>query len=641
MGSSTEDELARALLVDGDPADNDTKQLNSAYFRLNFTGQMPCRTCWSVPGVFVIFFALSWWLQWPAIRGIGTLLKDGSPQDRHMADQVVRQYNLTIGARWMNLDGGFWRGILVCNGETPCPTLFAEEGDVLELNVHNDLFAQTSIHWSGMNHRRFGFHNDGTGGLNQYGLLQRGNFTHWYDTTGHWGLNWYADHTGVGIMDGAHGVAYIAPSPSRPRPYHRITSSPTELALIQEAERNIQHLLVWNYYRRDAGWRILELRGEGTNLNCYDSILVNSKGRRHCRHPDYSHLGGKRLDESGCVIEEGNDGIQCSPTQADYEIIETHGKPWIMLNILNIGFEHAIHFSIDDHLMWIVANDGGFVDPKRVDVLYVTNGARYTVLVKLDREGADYSMRLASTSTHQNLHGYAILRYPALKYPEHGAPMTIQNPQSGSPPCVNPDGSIHASCNTTAPSTLAPHPPLPPPPANRTLHFRIDHQPSRYEEHIVEYYLNQKPYQLYHAQMSPLLFLDNLTAIQPPIVGDLPWGTIVDVIVQNTIDDTMPLYKHGDPMFLLGSKANATWKWDTVQDAIKAGIKDLDLKQPALQLVHDVPPLGWAVLRWKIQVQGATMIHSNKFKYYAVSVSNPMPNYHSTLWLMEAGYLSR
>ncbi|KAK1958708.1 multicopper oxidase [Colletotrichum sublineola] len=638
MGSSTEDELARALLVDGDPAGNDTKQLNRAYFRLNFTGQMRCRTCWSVPGVYAIFFALSWWLHWPAIRGIGTLLKDGSCQDRDMADQVVRQYNLTIGARWMNLDGGFWRGILVCNGETPCPTLFAEEGDVLELNVHNDLFAQTSIHWSGMNHRsRFGFHNDGTGGLNQYGLLQRGNFTHWYDTTGHWGLNWYADHTGVGIMDGAHGVAYIAPSPSRPRPYRRITSSPTELALIQEAERNIQHLLVWNYYRRDAGWRVLELRGEGTNLNCYDSILVNSKGRRHCRHPDYSHLGGKRLDESGCVIEAGNDGIQCSPTQADYEIIETHGKPWIMLNILNIGFEHAVHFSIDDHQMWIVANDGGFVDPKRVDVLYVTNGARYTVLVKLDREGADYSMRLASTSTHQNLHGYAILRYPALRYPEHGAPMIIQNPQSGSPPCVNPDGSIHASCNTTAPSTLAPHPPLPPPPANRTLHFRIDHQPSRYEEHITEYYLNQKPYQLYHSQMSPLLFLDNLTAIQPPIVGDLPWGTIVDVIVQNTIDDTMPLYKHGDPMFLLGSKANATWKWDTVQDALKAGIKDLDLKQPALQLVHDVPPLGWAVLRWKIQVQGATMIHSNKFKYYAVSVSNPMPNYHSTLWLMEAG----
>lgn len=83
-----------------------------------------------------------------------------------------------------------------------------------------------------------------------------------------------------------------------------------------------------------------------------------------------------------------------------------------MLNILNIGFEHALRFSVDDHKIWIVANDGGFVEPQLVDVLYITNGVRYTVLIKLDQEGADYAMRLVSVSDHQNLHGYSILRYP-------------------------------------------------------------------------------------------------------------------------------------------------------------------------------------------------------------------------------------
>lgn len=122
-------------------------------------------------------------------------------------------------------------------------------------------------------------------------------------------------------MDGAHGMAYIAPSPSRPRPYHMITSSPSELALIHEAERNIQHMLVWNYYRRDAGWRVMEMKAEGTNLNCYDSILVNSKGRRFCRHPDYDTLNGHKLDETGCAIEEGNAGIPCTPTESDFEVL--------------------------------------------------------------------------------------------------------------------------------------------------------------------------------------------------------------------------------------------------------------------------------------------------------------------------------
>lgn len=37
--------------------------------------------------------------------------------------------------------------MLVCNGETPCPTLLAEEGDLVQLTVHNDLYAQSSIHW--------------------------------------------------------------------------------------------------------------------------------------------------------------------------------------------------------------------------------------------------------------------------------------------------------------------------------------------------------------------------------------------------------------------------------------------------------------------------------------------------------------
>ncbi|KZL77382.1 multicopper oxidase [Colletotrichum tofieldiae] len=567
------------------------------------------RARWSIAGLAAVFLALSWGLHYSIARKVEILIDQGGRHNDPSDNQVIRRYNLTVGARWMNLDGGFWRGIYVCNGETPCPTLFAEEGDIVELNVHNDLF---------------GFWNDGTGGLNQYGLLQRGNFTSRYDTTGHWGLNWYADHTGVGIVDGAHGVSYIAPSSSRPRPYQLITHSPTELALIHEAERDVRHMLVWNYYRRDVNWRVLEMKGEGTNLNCYDSILVNSKGRRHCRHPDYLAINGKRLDESGCVIEQGNDGVQCTPTDADYEVIETHGKPWIMLNVLNIGFEHAIRFSIDDHKMWIVANDGGFVKPQHVDVLYITNGARYTVLIKLDREGADYAMRLVSTSTHQNLYGYSILRYPALRYPVHGAPMEVHSPPSGAPPCINPDGSIHPTCNTTTAASLPPYPPSAPPTANRTLHFRIVQQPSQYEKYVTECFLNQKPWQLYHAQMAPLLFIDNVSAIEPPVVGDLPWGTTVDVIVQNTVDDTMPLYKHGDPMFLLGSKVNATWEWNTVEDAIMAGTKGLDVKTPALQFVHDVPPLGWAVLRWQIRVRGATMLHSNKFKYYAMGMAAPL-----------------
>lgn len=39
-----------------------------------------------------------------------------------------------------------------------------------------------------------------------------------------------------------------------------------------------------------------------------------------------------------------------------------------MLNVINIGFENEMKFSVDSHKMWVVANDGGFVEPQEVDV---------------------------------------------------------------------------------------------------------------------------------------------------------------------------------------------------------------------------------------------------------------------------------
>lgn len=35
----------------------------------------------------------------------------------------------------------------VCNGQSPCPTLLAEEGDVVKIAVHSDSYFQSSIHW--------------------------------------------------------------------------------------------------------------------------------------------------------------------------------------------------------------------------------------------------------------------------------------------------------------------------------------------------------------------------------------------------------------------------------------------------------------------------------------------------------------
>lgn len=39
-----------------------------------------------------------------------------------------------------------------------------------------------------------------------------------------------------------------------------------------------------------------------------------------------------------------------------------------MMNLVNIGFEHEVRVSIDNHKLAVVANDGGFVRPEVADV---------------------------------------------------------------------------------------------------------------------------------------------------------------------------------------------------------------------------------------------------------------------------------
>lgn len=156
------------------------------------------------------------------------------------------------------------------------------------------------------------------------------------------------------------------------------------------------------------------MRAEGSEFYCYDSLIVNGmpmvlslesrkssirlanspshvagKGRVHCRQPGFEKLNGLDLDEKGCIQPQGLPDEKCSPSDADYEVstasqiflhpwcllahvlirsllpqvIETDGQQYLMLNLLNSGFEHSVKVGIDGHEMIVVANDGGFVEP--------------------------------------------------------------------------------------------------------------------------------------------------------------------------------------------------------------------------------------------------------------------------------------
>lgn len=113
-------------------------------------------------------------------------------------------------------------------------------------------------------------------------------------------------------------MVYVAPSPSRPRPYSLITNDEIELRKIMEAEKEAHHLAIKNHQHRDTGWKMLRMRAEGSEFYCYDSIIVNggfqiplSRGYEHLAN--FTRQGSCSLPSAGLRDAErprpGRDGL--------------------------------------------------------------------------------------------------------------------------------------------------------------------------------------------------------------------------------------------------------------------------------------------------------------------------------------------
>lgn len=201
-----------------------------------------------------------------------------------------------------------------------------------------------------------------------------------------------------------------------------------------------------------------------------------------------------------------------------------------------------------------------------------------------------------------------------------GFPMEIPKSASRSRICLNADGSLPDNCKELQQTLIRSYPAQSPPrKVDVTIHWKAGSQQSKYMKHITEYFVNEKPWQLFRAAMEPVFFTKNAEEVEKPVQSGLPLGTVVDLIVQNTLNETIPMYKHGSPTYHLGSRAYEKFKYSNIIEALEHKL-DINTSDPPLALVHDLPPMGWLAIRWKVDVVGATMFHAVKLRYFAVSL---------------------
>ncbi|KAI9656728.1 MAG: hypothetical protein M1821_003367 [Bathelium mastoideum] len=548
--------------------------------------------------------------------------RQGSSSDR--IPQTV-YYQLNMSQAWRNPDGGHWRPLFIGNNESPFPNINVNEGDLLKINIHNDFGLPTTVHWVGVRHKDGATWNDGSSGVTQYPILPRANWTSVFNTSEDWGLKWFLDHTSTPSVDGMYGTVWIRPSPQRPRPYHLINDDPLEIQSMMDAEESPAHLTVYNYQHKPMDWLLAQLQGEGYDPYCFNSVLVNGKGRVHCKPDWLEEIDGKPVDANGCVKQPTGAVAypDCTPSDGDYEVIETHNRRWILLNFVNPGLEHPWRISIDNHDMWVIATDGGFVTPQKVQVLTLTNAERLTVLVRLDQAPGDYAIRVNALSRLQFIQTYAMLRYPHREFGRMlGEPMPRPDEQNSA---MEIDGSVKNGFVLLDKSELHPYPGLSPPKAaDITLRFRATGAPDPYNPYITNCSLNGSPWQIFRGLRTPLAMRPDQEFPEPnPIVKGLPIGSVVDIIVENDLPVAIPMYKHNDPTFRLGS-GNTKFDWKDVADARDQQPKLINLDDPPLGYLHELPAGGWLAVRWKITQPAMTMFHAFRVRYFVLGMQVPM-----------------
>jgi len=477
---------------------------------------------------------------------------------------------------------------------------------------------------------------DGVPGISQGQIRPGCIFTFTWKATQH-GSFFYHAHSSSQINDGLYGPIVIHPASSTPAPYGLITQDAKSLAAIQAAEKTRMPLLISDWRHIESGYEWESSRNSGVENPCFDSILVNGKGRVNCLSKEQQAalitptrqmlLGlvpGSSLTDKSCLPPSvitilaapgapppnftaipPNFFNGCRETAGSTEVIKitqesASDETWVMFDLIGSLSLQTIQFSLDELTMYVIAADGNYIEPETVQSVVITTGQRYTVLVQLT-EPKTYAMRISGINDPQILFGNALLDF-----------QIVGETQSTQPtmPYINEVGqNTTASVKFLNPDAIRPYLPDTIPSAADVTHKMT----SLVDGQVIYWAFNETILPLDTEDFSPLLFgpqpgrRDNHTITNPS--GNV-W---VDYIMQvPNLQPPHPMHIHGRHFYVLG-KGEGPFPWANVAEAQAANSSAFNLVNPQLRDTFPTPAGGpkgsWLVLRRRSDNPGVWLMH--------------------------------
>ncbi len=561
-----------------------------------------------------------------------------------------KSFNMTVTQGNISPDGFERLGFLM-NGKYPADPFIWDENDDIEITVNNEGPVPFAIHWHGL-HQIGTPEMDGVPGLSQWNIYPGQSFTYRFKLTNQHGGYWYHSHERGYYADGLRGTFYVRPKAGRNKPWSLISTNADDIDQMEAAEQDFQIMSLSDHWHINHTDMLLVVHESGVPPACFDSLHINGRGRQYCvgnwttvMSPvelsllqNFSSINPTGPTSKGCIslvppkdgytVKDTLDtmyGGACQNTTAPLTVFSAAkaikaGRRWLNLQVIDQATNWLYGISIDSHRMWIVAVDGHYIEPMQVDWAQVTIGSRLSVMVELNANltGNIFPIRLTGARALQPIEGHAFLSYeddaedtwnPGLEEDFQYAMRELSTahvPMSGfvSDASVvkwQPNSSFPFDPLSTVPRT-----------ANMTLHAVAS------QNSLNVWQVASTPLDTVHlADERPMLFNatdGNVTSNQMNPYATIPFGTVVDIIIENNIysivggpNSPHPFHMHSRRFWVIGAGAGP-FPNNTVAEAQAAGVI-FNLDNPPLRDGFDMDANAWVAIRYIADHAAANILH--------------------------------
>ncbi|KAJ7982063.1 L-ascorbate oxidase [Quillaja saponaria] len=498
----------------------------------------------------------------------------------------------------------FKKLIISINGESPGPTIIADQGDTIVVELKNSLVTENlAVHWHGI--RQIGSPwSDGTEAVTQCPILPGDTFIYKF-VVDRAGTFLYHAHYGLQKEAGLYGFIIVANPPNFTEPFTYDYD---------------QRIILNDWYHKSA-------YEQGTGLSSIpfgwvgepQSLLINGRGKFNCSLPS--------LKTGVCNASNP----ECSP----YVLAVIPGRTY-RLRIGSLASLSSLSFEIEGHNLTVVEADGHYVEPFVVKNIYLYSGETYSVLLKANQDSSRNYWAITNVVSRKpsTPNALAILNY-------------IPNDAQTLPPTVPPTGPLWNDTTARLAQSLAikahgGHIIPIPAKADRTIVLlNTQNKLNGYTKWAINNvsltlphtpYLIALKYNLKHAfdQTIPPDNYDsenydifnvakNVNTTSSSGIYRLKFNSTVDVILQNANtmnandSETHPWHLHGHDFWVLGF---GTGKFNVSEDS-----KKFNLVNPITKNTVPLHNYGWTAVRFHANNPGVWLFHCHVESHFFLGMS--------------------